>query len=64
MKTLITLFAGVMLIGCANGDNQSTRSALGSAAAFPPETQLDPSPWRQSRNPFPWEQTGNPLNSH
>jgi len=56
MKTLITLFAGVMLIGCASGDNQSTRSALGSAAAVSPETQLDPSPWRQSTDPFPWEQ--------
>jgi hypothetical protein len=61
MEKLITLFAGVMLIGCASGDNQSTPAALGSAAAFHPETQPNPYPWRQNGNPYPWRQNDNPY---
>jgi hypothetical protein len=52
MRKLITLSAALMLIGCANGDNQSaTMSALGSTAAFPSET---PNPTPVQTNLHPW----------
>jgi hypothetical protein len=39
MRKLITLFAALMLISCANGNNQSaTMSGIDSTAAFPLET--------------------------
>jgi len=37
-KMLIILVAGILLISCASGDNQSTMAALGSGAVF---TQKD-----------------------
>jgi hypothetical protein len=52
VRKLITLFAALTLIGCANGDNQSPiMSALDSAAAFPLET---PNPHPVQQNLHPW----------
>ncbi len=42
MKTLMTLFTGIMLIGCAGADHQSTRVALASSAVFHAETKPNP----------------------
>jgi hypothetical protein len=42
MKMLITLFAGIMLIGCAGADHHSTMAALGSAAVFHAESEAKP----------------------
>jgi len=36
---LIILFAGILLISCASGDNQSTMAALGSGAVFTQKTK-------------------------
>src|SRR5437868_14179572 len=38
-KVLIILFAGILLISCASGDNQSTMAALGSGAVFTQKTK-------------------------
>src|SRR5204862_7694579 len=38
-KMLIILFAGILLISCASGDNQSTMAALGSGAVFTQKTK-------------------------
>ena len=52
VRKLITLFAALMLIGCANGNNQSaTMFALDSTAAFPLET---PNPQPVQQNLHPW----------
>jgi len=42
VKTLMTLFTGIMLIGCAGADHQSTRVALASSAVFHAETKPNP----------------------
>src|SRR6266487_6212895 len=41
-KMLIILFAGILLISCASGDNQSTMAALGSDAVFTQKTKPNP----------------------
>jgi len=41
-KMLIILFAGILLISCASGDNQSTMAALGSGAVFTQKTKPNP----------------------
>jgi uncharacterized lipoprotein YmbA len=52
VRKLITLFAALMLIGCANGNNRSaTMFALDSTAAFPLET---PNPHPVQQNLHPW----------
>jgi hypothetical protein len=49
MKMLIILFAGILLIGCANGENQSTMVALGSGAVFHAENEAKPLPMTARR---------------
>jgi hypothetical protein len=41
MKTLMTLFTGMTLIGCAGADHQSTRVALASSAVFHAENEAN-----------------------
>jgi hypothetical protein len=48
-KMLIILFAGILLIGCANGDNQSTMVALESGAVFHAENEAKPLPMTARR---------------
>src|SRR5436190_21195278 len=40
-KMLIILFAGILLIRCASGDNQSTMAALGSGAVLRQKTKTN-----------------------
>ena len=47
MKILMTLFTGIMLMGCAGADHQSTMVALGSSAVFHTENEAKPYPWQQ-----------------
>jgi hypothetical protein len=49
IKMLIILFAGILLIGCANGDNQSTMVAPGSGAVFHAENEAKPLPMTARR---------------
>src|SRR5438477_7871904 len=46
-KMLIILVAGILLISCASGDNQSTMAAVGSGAVFTQKTK--PNPVRDGR---------------
>jgi hypothetical protein len=41
MKTLMTLFTGMTLIGCAGADHQSTRVALASSVVFHAENKAN-----------------------
>jgi hypothetical protein len=49
MKTLMTLFTGIMLIGCAGADHQLTMVALASSAVFHAENEAKPLPMAASR---------------
>jgi hypothetical protein len=49
MKTLMTLFAGIMLIGWAGADRQSTMATLGSAVVFHAENEAKPLPMAARR---------------
>ena len=49
MKILMTLFTGIMLMGCAVADHQSTMVALGSSAVFHTENEAKPLPMAARR---------------
>ncbi len=49
MKILMTLFTGIMLMGCAGADHQSTMVALGSSAMFHTENEAKPLPMAARR---------------
>jgi hypothetical protein len=49
MKTLMTFFTEIMLIGCAGADHQSTMAALGSSAVFHAENEAKPLPMAARR---------------